>query len=82
VLQLRHTAERQVLDLEEARSRKQGLTRQNTSVGPVGLERTTYGEMGVHRSPRVLVGAKRALPGSEGATCGQLGRLRDSIVAA
>ena len=48
----------------------------------MGLEPTTYGEMGVHRSPRVLVGAKRALPGSERETCGQLGRLRDSIVAA
>jgi hypothetical protein len=51
-------------------------------VGPVGLEPTTYGEMGVHRLPWVLPVAKRALPGSERASCGQLGRLRDSIVAA
>jgi hypothetical protein len=51
-------------------------------VGPVGLEPTTYGEMGVHHSPWVLPVAKRALPPSERATCGQLRRLRDSIVAA
>ena len=50
-------------------------------VGPVGLEPTTYGATGVHRLPRVTPVAKRALPGSEQATCGQLGRLRDSIVA-
>jgi hypothetical protein len=50
-------------------------------VGPVGLEPTTYGVTGVHRLPRVTPVAKRALPGSEQATCGQLGRLRDSIVA-
>jgi hypothetical protein len=51
-------------------------------VGPVGLEPTTDGEMGVHRSPWVLPVAKRAHPGSKRVTCGQLGRLRDSIVAA
>jgi hypothetical protein len=41
----------------------------------LGLEPTTYGEMGVHRSPWVLPVAKRAQPGSKRATCGQLGRL-------
>jgi hypothetical protein len=50
-------------------------------VGPVGLEPTTYGETGVHRS-RVIPVVKRALPVSERAACGQLGRLHDSIVAA
>jgi hypothetical protein len=48
----------------------------------VGLETTTYGETGVHRSPRVMPVAKCALPGSERASCGQLAMLRDSIVAA
>jgi hypothetical protein len=82
VPQMRHKGTDNVIDLPDARVGKLHLTRQNTSVGPVGLEPTTYGEMGVHRSPQVPPVAKRALPGSERATCSQLGRLRDSIVAA
>ena len=67
--QRRHKAADNVVDLDEARAKKPHLTRENDAVGPVGLEPTTYGEVGVHRLPWVLPVAKRALPGSERATC-------------
>ena len=67
--QRRHKAQETITDLDEARERKALLTRENDTVGPVGLEPTTYGEVGVHRLPWVLPVAKRALPGSERATC-------------
>jgi hypothetical protein len=59
----------------------QGVNFQLPSGGQFSVAVDTYGETGVHRSPRVMPVVKRALPGSERATCGQLGRLRDSIVA-
>jgi integrase len=69
VTQMHHVGDDNVVELDAVRVKKQALTRQNTSVGPVGLEPTTYGEVGVHRLPWVLPVAKRALPGSERATC-------------
>jgi hypothetical protein len=69
VPQMRHEAQNEPVDLAAVRASKVPLTRRNTSVGPVGLEPTTYGEVGVHRLPWVLPVAKRALPGSERATC-------------
>jgi hypothetical protein len=43
VPQMRHSAEYQVVNLDQARARKPLLTRTNEVVGPVGLEPTTYG---------------------------------------
>jgi integrase len=43
VPQMRHDAENEVVDLAKVRARKPALTRPNTSVGPEGLEPSTYG---------------------------------------
>jgi hypothetical protein len=43
VPQMRHKASDTVVNLAEERGRKPPLTRENTLVGPVGLEPTTYG---------------------------------------
>jgi hypothetical protein len=41
--QRRHKATDNVVDPDEARARKPHLTTENSAVGPVGLEPTTYG---------------------------------------
>jgi hypothetical protein len=43
VSQACHAAEGSVVNLDAARAEKQGLTRQDDAVGPVGLEPTTRG---------------------------------------
>jgi integrase len=43
VPQMRHKAQETPIDLADVRASKASLTSQNTSVGPVGLEPTTYG---------------------------------------
>jgi hypothetical protein len=40
---MRHRAQEKLVDLAAVRASKPRLTRQNTVVGPVGLEPTTYG---------------------------------------